>query len=65
MTVKEFEKVMGKLITATDAIADELSELVEDRASGIPKTDARRLKARVAEIQKEALNLRIAFDQYQ
>jgi hypothetical protein len=65
MTNLEMEKVIGKLVEVTGLLAEEVEELVDARADELGDASTAAIKVRANKIRAAALQLRMAFDQYQ
>jgi hypothetical protein len=65
MTNSEMERVMSKLVSVTEFLAEEIAELISEKASRGTRTEVRALNTRVKKIKKAALQLRVAFDEFQ
>jgi hypothetical protein len=65
MTNSEMERVMSKLVSVTEFLAEEIVEFMSERASRGTRAEVRALNTRVKKIKKAALQLRVAFDEFQ
>jgi hypothetical protein len=61
MTNSEMERVISKLVSVTEFLAEEVADLVDGKSS---RDNAQALYERAEGIRKAALELRVTFDEF-